>query len=219
MVLAGDCRQTLPVLPNRSMQVILNSSVFAAEFWNEVQIVTLRKNMRALSDSSENRDFAEFLELIGNGQVGEIGAGNCGGGFVALENFRLVQDKLRALNIAFPQINSPSSCVKRAIICGTNARCDDFNDLAICELAAANEATGAAARQGHVKISSSVSSLFSGPCYKGATNNQPNVETRNFLEGIDSGQAPRHELSLCVGALCLLVRAISPMDVFAKIAA
>ena len=42
------------------------------------------------------------------------------------------------------------------------------------------------------------------------------MATRNFLESIDSGQAPRHALGVCVGALCILLRAVSPIDGFAK---
>ena len=44
----------------------------------------------------------------------------------------------------------------------------------------------------------------------------PCVATRNFAESIESGQCPKRELVFCVGALCLLLRAVAPMEGFAK---
>ena len=150
-------------------------------------------------------------------QVGGDGASNCGGGLAALGDFPLARGKLRALNIASPSPGEfPIFLRDSRNYMWANARCDDFNDLGIRELDAANDASSAAVRQSHVDISYSESSLFFWPCYKGGTNNQPNVSTRNSLQIIDSGQAPRHEFSLCVGALRLLLRAISPIDGFSE---
>ncbi|XP_016192457.1 uncharacterized protein LOC107633330 [Arachis ipaensis] len=75
VVLGGDFRQILPVIPRGSRQDIIQSSINSSYLWHNCKVLKLTKNMRlSLSENNniqELRDFAEWLLKIGDGLAGD----------------------------------------------------------------------------------------------------------------------------------------------------
>jgi len=65
IILGGDFRQVLPVVPHASRATTVHNSIKFSPLWPVFKIFTLRKNMRAKPEECE---FANFLLQIGNGE-------------------------------------------------------------------------------------------------------------------------------------------------------
>ena len=65
VVFGGDFRQTLPVVPSSDPAETVKHSLKASYLWPTVTKLSLTRNQRALP---EEREFAEYLLRIGNGQ-------------------------------------------------------------------------------------------------------------------------------------------------------
>ncbi|KAK9163212.1 hypothetical protein Syun_004114 [Stephania yunnanensis] len=68
IVLGGDFRQVLPVVPNGTRSETIDASLIRAPFWKNVIKIKLMNNMRAINDCL----FADFLLRIGNGEENSI---------------------------------------------------------------------------------------------------------------------------------------------------
>ena len=79
LIIAGDCRQTMPVAPRQPKEVILQNSLFAAECWNSVVVLKLGANLRVSMESEENAEFSKFVDAVGDGSICEYGPGDNGG--------------------------------------------------------------------------------------------------------------------------------------------
>ena len=70
VVLAGDFRQTLPVLKKASRAQILDAALTRADCWGKFTLFRLSENMRvanAIGDRSELEAFAAWLLRLGEG--------------------------------------------------------------------------------------------------------------------------------------------------------
>ncbi|XP_058198399.1 uncharacterized protein LOC131313923 [Rhododendron vialii] len=63
MVLGGDFRQVLPVVPKGTKAETINASIAKSTMWRNVQVVRLKQNMRSVND----REFSDFLLCVGDG--------------------------------------------------------------------------------------------------------------------------------------------------------
>ncbi|XP_035835717.1 uncharacterized protein LOC118483988 [Helianthus annuus] len=76
MVLGGDFRQILPVVPNGSRRDTVNASITSSYIWSTCKVLTLTKNMRLTvganaSDIEEIKAFADWLLDLGEGKIGD----------------------------------------------------------------------------------------------------------------------------------------------------
>ncbi|XP_061357215.1 uncharacterized protein LOC133301580 [Gastrolobium bilobum] len=76
VVLGGDFRQILPVIPNGSRQDIVHATINSSYLWSHCHLLSLTKNMRLNSGSSTNnlleiKEFSEWLLKIGDGDLGD----------------------------------------------------------------------------------------------------------------------------------------------------
>ncbi|XP_025662239.1 uncharacterized protein [Arachis hypogaea] len=76
VVLGGDFRQILPVIPRGSRQDIVHSTVNSSYLWKFCQVLKLTKNMRlsvgtTASDQDETEQFGEWLLKVGDGLIGD----------------------------------------------------------------------------------------------------------------------------------------------------
>lgn len=77
VVLGGDFRQILPVVPKGTRQYVVHSSINSSYLWDSCELLTLSTNMRLLSPTSdveakERKDFSDWVLQIGNGVIGSI---------------------------------------------------------------------------------------------------------------------------------------------------
>ena len=61
VVLGGDFRQILPVIPKAVREQIVGASLRRSTLWNSIKVLTLDQNMRLNNISLDNINFAKFL--------------------------------------------------------------------------------------------------------------------------------------------------------------
>ena len=67
VIISGDWRQTLPIVPGASEATIVNSCLKFSALWNTVEVYHLTENMRVLmSGSSEVQRYSEWLLKVTN---------------------------------------------------------------------------------------------------------------------------------------------------------
>ncbi|XP_020961168.1 ATP-dependent DNA helicase PIF1-like [Arachis ipaensis] len=77
VVLGGDFRQILPVIPKGSRHDILASVINSSHLWSFCKILKLHTNMRLLMSSSDQDEgemkiFANWILDVGNGNIGSV---------------------------------------------------------------------------------------------------------------------------------------------------
>ncbi|KAG5517186.1 hypothetical protein RHGRI_037823 [Rhododendron griersonianum] len=65
VVLGGDFRQILPVVPKGVREEIVNASLRRSDLWDDICVLTLNLNMRLNTTDPENAAFANFLMEVG----------------------------------------------------------------------------------------------------------------------------------------------------------
>jgi hypothetical protein len=68
MVLGGDPKQILPVVPKGTQEEIIDASIFRSYLWQNIEVLTLTQNMR-LDIGPEESQFAEWLLDVGYGRA------------------------------------------------------------------------------------------------------------------------------------------------------
>ncbi|XP_061363930.1 uncharacterized protein LOC133307434 [Gastrolobium bilobum] len=76
IVLGGDFRQILPVIPRGSRQQIVNATINYSHLWSHCHLLTLTKNMQlttgnGIKNYAEIKDFSNWLLNIGDGDLGD----------------------------------------------------------------------------------------------------------------------------------------------------
>jgi hypothetical protein len=70
VVLGGDFRQILPVVPKGGREDIVNASLLRSHLWQHVTILHLHINMRVMAtNSKEQREFAKWVLNVGDGNL------------------------------------------------------------------------------------------------------------------------------------------------------
>ncbi|XP_019186536.1 PREDICTED: uncharacterized protein LOC109181238 [Ipomoea nil] len=82
VVLGGDFRQILPVIPKGTRQDIVQASINSSYLWNNCEVLRLTKNLRLRSISDEEEVeklgcFAKWIADVGDGNVGEDNGVDC----------------------------------------------------------------------------------------------------------------------------------------------
>ncbi|XP_029143216.1 uncharacterized protein [Arachis hypogaea] len=131
MVMGGDFRQVLPVVPKGSKSQMISASIVKSQLWASTKILHLRQNMR----SSNDHVFAEYLMRIGDGIEPTIH-----------EDFVRIQANMaipwegetslhKLIEEIFPNLQShgwdASYMVERAILTPKNHDVQQLNDIII----------------------------------------------------------------------------------------
>ncbi|XP_037948346.1 ATP-dependent DNA helicase pfh1-like [Teleopsis dalmanni] len=129
ILLSGDFRQTLPVIPKSTAADEINACLKSSNLWRYVKKLQLVTNMRvALVNDASAEEFSKQLLLIGNGRV----AVEESSGLIAFpSNFcNFVSSKDELINEVFPNIidnhKNKKWLSERAILAAKNK---DVNDL------------------------------------------------------------------------------------------
>ncbi|XP_019185002.1 PREDICTED: ATP-dependent DNA helicase PIF4-like [Ipomoea nil] len=82
VVLGGDFRQILPVIPKGTGQDIVQASINSSYLWNNCEVLRLTKNLRLRSISNEDEvekldSFAKWIADVGDGNLGEDNDVDC----------------------------------------------------------------------------------------------------------------------------------------------
>jgi len=203
VVLGGDFRQILPVVPKGPRPEIVRSAINSSYLWNYCEVLTLTTNMRLLtgstnSDIEETKNFSEWILGIGDGT---IGVPNDLDITLQIPQDLLIKsfgDPLLAIvQSTYPNllhnINDPSFFQDRAILAPTNAIVEAINQYMLDLI------------PGDEKIYLSCDSL----CNANSNVDMPDdVHTPEFLNTIVASRIPNHKLRLKVGVPVMLLRNI-----------
>ena len=119
-MLAGDFRQTLPVLPKSNIAGILENCIFRSPLWRHVTHLDLTQNVRA--DESET-EFKEWLLQLGNGTLRSSHPNSVRGQIDVPSQCRLTANVVESV---FPDFSVDRS--KSVIVTPLNDDADRLND-------------------------------------------------------------------------------------------
>ncbi|XP_003741317.1 ATP-dependent DNA helicase PIF6-like [Galendromus occidentalis] len=193
ILLSGDFRQTLPVIPRSTPADEIGACLKASRLWRHVKKLYLKINMRVLRDNDTSADtFANQLLDIGCGKMQANGDTQT----VTLPtNFcTLTASKEELIQNVFPNITENYRdhqwLSTRAILAPTN------NDVNTINLSILNEILG------NEKTYTSIDTMLD----QEEAVNYP-IE---FLNSLDIPGLPPHKLTLKIGVPIILLRNINP---------
>ncbi|XP_026476423.1 uncharacterized protein LOC113382080 [Ctenocephalides felis] len=189
ILLSGDFRQTLPVIPRSTVADELNASLKSSNLWRHVKKLQLTTNMRVVLQQDETaKVFSKQLLNIGNGNV----AVDASSGLITFpaDFCSFTNTKEELIHCVFPNINQQFHDLnwlsERAILAAKNKDVDDLN--------------------------ATIQSSLPGECitYKSvdtATNQDDilNYPTE-FLNSLKLPGLPPHNLQLKVGSVVIMLR-------------
>jgi ATP-dependent DNA helicase PIF1 len=202
LVLSGDFRQVLPVIPRASRAAIVNASLKKSFLWHHFHTLTLTENMRILRSGNSEAfvTFDQLLLTIGDGTMPTIHPPD----WVLLPELQCVsidnstpgtvqQSMQRLVDWTFPNLaqhyNDVAWLSKRAIFAPTNSAVDQLNDMCIGNM------------PGDIIVLHSADSV-SNPeqaCDFGV----------EFLHSLHMPGMPQHRLALKTGCMLMLLRNLS----------
>jgi hypothetical protein len=205
VVLGGDFRQILPVIPKGTRQDIVYASINSSKLWEFCEVLNLTTNMRLLHGSSENdirerTEFSEWVLAIGDGSIGEDNDVNIK---LKIPDDLLLQstgDHVASMvEYVYPSLldsmHETSYFQDRAILTPRNATVEEINDYMMSLI------------PGEEKIYLSCDS----PIHKPSMNRgQDDIHTPEFLNTIKASGIPNHKLRLKVGVPIMLMRNLDP---------
>lgn len=146
VVLGGDFRQILPVVPKGSRSAIIDASITNSKLWRHVSMLSLNINMRLLNPSlpTTQRDeldsFGKWLLAVGDGTVPIAKKdGDSQPTWIEIPHDLLIMtdgDKIAAVvREVYPDFlahyKDPSYLASRAIVCPNNSIVDEINDYVV----------------------------------------------------------------------------------------
>ena len=135
VVLAGDFRQTLPVITRGTKADELKASLKSSYLWDHIQTLALKTNMRAIINGDESASlFSKQLLRIGDGELEMCS------GLHKLPCGQMVNDLSDLFGHVFPNIEqnftSHSWLCERAILAPRNDTVDSVNRVLLHKLPA-----------------------------------------------------------------------------------
>ncbi|KAF7372308.1 ATP-dependent DNA helicase [Mycena venus] len=192
-VLGGDPKQILPVVPKGTQEEIIDASIFRSYLWQNVEILTLTRNMR-LDVGPEESQFAEWLLDIGYGRT------NRADNTVDLPPGMACRNSGVLIDSVFPGIEGPipppNYFLERTILAARNGDVDDLNDTVLSRM------------PGDSRSFISADNIIT---EAGADDAQVNdAMPLEYLRSLDASGLPPGELTLKPGCPVILLRNLAP---------
>ncbi|KAF7827231.1 uncharacterized protein G2W53_018395 [Senna tora] len=203
IVLAGDFRQILPVIPQGIRSDIVFSALNSSYLWNFCKVFNLTQNMRLRSQSSshdedEVKEFADWLLNVGEGKVNELNDGEVE---IEIPNKLLItdfNDPIAAIiSSTYPSLQenyiNAEYLKDMAILAPTLEIVEEVNQHILSQL------------PGEERIYLSSDSI-SNSCQD--SQSLDDLYTPDFLNTINCSGLPPHKLTLKISAPIMLLRNI-----------
>ncbi|XP_020970164.1 uncharacterized protein LOC107620407, partial [Arachis ipaensis] len=203
VVLGGDFRQILPVIPRGSRQDIVHSTVNSSYLWKFCQVLKLTKNMRlsvgmTASDQDQTEQFGEWLLKVGDGLIGDNMDGEseiCLPGDIVIPSSDQAFDEL--VHFSYPNIlenmSSKDFFKARTILAPTLDIVEEVNNHLMAII------------PGGEKLYLSSDSICMD---EGNMESQLNLYGPELLNSINCSGLPPHKLILKIGVPVMLLRNI-----------
>ncbi|XP_024636431.1 ATP-dependent DNA helicase PIF1 [Medicago truncatula] len=206
VVLGGDFRQILPVMPGSTRPEVVNASINSSHLWRYCEVLTLTKNMRLLSSASESdiegrKLFSDWVLRVGDGTIGDgtIGEINDVDISVVIPSDLLIPSSgnpiASIVDSTYPNLLGNIGKVEyfqsKAILAPKNAIVEQVNDYVLDLI------------PGEEKIYLS----YDTPYHKNIDGDVvDDIHTPEFLNTFVASGLPNHRLQLKVGASVMLLR-------------
>ncbi|XP_057418863.1 uncharacterized protein LOC130713079 [Lotus japonicus] len=201
VVLGGDFRQILPVIPKGTRAEIVMSTINSSRLWRFCKVLTLTENMRLLGNLSDHeieevKSFAKWVLDVGDGN---LGAYNDGESMIKVTDETLIQQSLNPIceivQTMYPNILQEIGCA------------DYFQDKAI--LAPTLDAVDMVDKYVLSQLPAQKMTYLSSDSIWGV-DEEVGVEagwvTTEFLNDIKCSGIPDHKLVLKMGSSVVLMR-------------
>ncbi|XP_074322892.1 uncharacterized protein LOC141659865 [Apium graveolens] len=206
VLLGGDFRQILPVIPYGDRSQILSACITRSRLWRIYKIFQLKKNMRLNKGNSckeieDLNQFAKWVLDIGDGKVNPTQNQNDSfeeddievpAQFCDLNNINSVDNMIKN---TFPNFlenwNNPKYLSERAILTPTNQTVGHLNSLIVDKVPGE---------------SFSYFSVDSAEDFGGTDDDLHSAFPIEYLNSINISGMPYHELKLKVGVVVMLMR-------------
>lgn len=193
-VLAGDFRQTLPVITKGTRADVIRACLKSSTLWQSIETLNLRTNMRAhLSDNDDN-NFSQKLLKLGDGKLPSPVANSPQ---VLLDNElgQIVQSLEILVDTIYPDIQNLTErnfnwLCSRVIVSPRNESVNEINKIIMEKV------------PGEFKSYKSLDTV----CNIEETVHYP----QEFLNSLNPSGLPSHELQLKVGTPVMLLRNLCP---------
>ena len=188
VIMTGDFRQTLPVVPKGSKCDELYASIKASKLWKHVKSYHLSTNVRAaLTDDEDAPTFAKVLLQIGEGTISATGT-------VEVPDQVYVKTKQELFDFIYPNIAENYSVdgwlKKRAILAPKNVIVDELNETLLAKI------------PGEEKVYTSLD-------FPIKAHDSVKYPTE-VLNGLNFSGVPPHRLILKKGAPAIVLRNLDP---------
>lgn len=202
VVLGGDFRQILPVVPKGSREAIVHATINSSPLWKHCTVLRLKRNMRLHTTSSPNaqcnKEFADWILKVGNGDIGEQDDGE---GYLQIPSDMLIEDSSDSMSnlidFVYPDIIAHLSCPEyfqeRAILAPTNDSVLYINEYLMTLI------------PGESIVYLSSDSICATEAIS-AENSE--IYSTEFLNNISCSGLPAHSLTLKIGVPVMLIRNI-----------
>ena len=186
IVLGGDFRQVLPVVPRAGRHGTVKRCIKSSPLWRFFKVLKLTQNMRAHGDST---DFSDFLLKIGNGLYPSLPDSYV----ISLPQQILLKKNESIIDSVYGtqrplRFHNNDALSMSAILCPKNSHCTDMNNQ-ILDLMDGLEKT-------YLSINTIVDEDGSGYV----------TYPQEFLDSLELSGLPPHKLTLKVGAIVILLR-------------
>ena len=138
VVLGGDFRQILPVIPRGPRHDVVDASINSSHLWKHCRVLKLTKNMRlqtgsSSSDVNELKEFSDWILNVGDGNIRE---NNDGEAEIEISYDMLIKNSgdpiASIVNNTYPSLLENMSDISffqdRAILAPTNDIVDSLNN-------------------------------------------------------------------------------------------
>ena len=203
IVLGGDFRQILPVIPGSSRAEVVSASVIRSKLWKNVELHTLVQNMRINkgtdpADQERMKNFAQWVLDIGDGEIERAADGAFEDDICIPSEFcnvgseNCIDDMIDSTFPEFAQhFNEPSYLSERAILTPTNSTVAHVNSLIVERIPGESQ---------------SYYSVDHAEDYPGTETELNNSFPPEYLNSLSVPGLPTHELKLKVGVVVMLMR-------------
>ncbi|CAN1162461.1 hypothetical protein LINPERHAP2_LOCUS24514, partial [Linum perenne] len=210
ILLGGDFRQTLPVVPNGGCEDNINASLPRSSVWNHCTLLQLSINMR-INDLPINNEpildgltFSQWVLSVGNGLLVTTHNGTSHADWIKIPQYFVQKSHGQQIQAiiasvypdftrSFSSVDYVKSC---AIVTPTNAIVSEINDFMLNQI------------PGELQTYFSADSLTTTGSNKEALEMEYHIE---FLNSLSFNGIPEHDLKLKPFSTVMLLRNLNPL--------
>ncbi len=190
VILAGDKKQTTPIVRGGGKQDILRVSITSSPLWRTITTFPLTAAQR----DREDPDYSQFVLNVGEDKVPKtsVDLGDGKREMIQLDMVQTVDTVNELIDFVYDDLSDVESCAKKAILSGTNANIDDLNNMVLERIPG-----------------EAIELLSADSCIMDDNDPDNRFLPTEVLHTINEPGVPQHRLVLKKGCICMVMRNLS----------